>query len=338
MKALGRIVIRGAVAVTIAAFCLGTTGTVAQEIKARLGTSLPDGHPQTTGGRKFAELVEKKSNGRIKITVYSSAQLGNDGQMQAALRGGTQEFTVPSTATLANLVKELSVFALPFAFASEKQAEAVMDGPFGQKIMDKLAEKDLIGLGYWEHGFRGISNSKRPIAKMDDIGGLKIRVMQNSLYIDMLTGLGANPMPLPVNELYSALETKAVDGQENPTSVMEIQKFYDVQKYYTDTRHAYDAQMLIASKKFMDKLSATDQNLIREAAREATLFQRQAIRDLNASSRVMLVKSGMQFTEITDAERARMREKLQPVIAKYRSVIGEDTVKEFYDVIAKTPK
>jgi tripartite ATP-independent transporter DctP family solute receptor len=338
MKALKTLTLRSALAVAMAALCFGTTAAVAQEIKARFGTSLPDSHPQTLGARKFAELVEQKSKGRIKISVYSGAQLGSDQQMQAALRGGTQEFTAPSTATLANLVKEFGVFGLPFSFASEKQAYAVFDGPFGQSILAKLAEKDIIGLAYWENGFRHFTNSKRAIVKAEDLGGLKVRTMQNNLYIDLFSGLGANAIPMPVNELFNALETKAVDAQENPYTVVQAQKFYDVQKYLSTTGHAYDAQVLIASKKFWDKLSAADKTLMQDAAREATDFQRQTSREMNAKARAELIKAGMQINDVSDAERQRMREKLQPVIAKHQTAVGEETAKAFFDAIAKAPQ
>ncbi len=338
MKALKTMTLRSSLAILAAALCLGTTAAVAQEIKAKFGTSLPDSHPQTLGARKFAEIVDQKSKGRIKITVYSGAQLGSDQQMQAALRGGTQEFTAPSTATLANLVKEFGVFGLPFSFASEKQAYAVFDGPFGQSILDKLTEKDLIGLAYWENGFRHFTNSKRPIVKAEDLAGIKVRTMQNNLYIDLFAGLGANAIPMPVNELFTALETKAVDAQENPYTVVQAQKFYDVQKYLSTTGHAYDAQVLIASKKFWDKLSDADKALMKEASREATDFQRQASRDLNAKARAELAKAGMQINDVSDAERQRMREKLQPVIAKHQAAVGEETAKAFFDAIAKAPK
>ncbi len=338
MKALKTMTLRSSLAILAAALCLGTTAAVAQEIKAKFGTSLPDSHPQTLGARKFAEIVDQKSKGRIKITVYSGAQLGSDQQMQAALRGGTQEFTAPSTATLANLVKEFGVFGLPFSFASEKQAYAVFDGPFGQSILDKLTEKDLIGLAYWENGFRHFTNSKRPIVKAEDLAGIKVRTMQNNLYIDLFAGLGANAIPMPVNELFTALETKAVDAQENPYTVVQAQKFYDVQKYLSTTGHAYDAQVLIASKKFWDKLSDADKALMKEASREATDFQRQTSRDLNAKARAELAKAGMQINDVSDAERQRMREKLQPVIAKHQAAVGEETAKAFFDAIAKAPK
>lgn len=338
MKALKTLTLRSALAVAMAALCFGTTAAAAQEIKARFGTSLPDSHPQTLGARKFAELVEQKSKGRIKISVYSGAQLGSDQQMQAALRGGTQEFTAPSTATLANLVKEFGVFGLPFSFANEKQAYAVFDGPFGQSILAKLAEKDIIGLAYWENGFRHFTNSKRAIVKAEDLGGLKVRTMQNNLYIDLFSGLGANAIPMPVNELFNALETKAVDAQENPYTVVQAQKFYDVQKYLSTTGHAYDAQVLIASKKFWDKLSAADKTLMQNAAREATDFQRQTSREMNAKARAELIKAGMQINDVSDAERQRMREKLQPVIAKHQTAVGEETAKAFFDAIAKAPQ
>ena len=310
----------------------------AQDIKAKLGTSLPDSHPQTIGARKFAELADKKSNGRIKITVFSGAQLGSDQQMQGALRGGTQEFTVPSTATLANLVKEFGVIGLPFSFANEKQADAVLDGPFGQSLLARLPEKDLIGLAFWENGFRNFTNSKRPIAKADDLAGLKVRTMQNTLYIDLFNGLGANAVPMPVNELFTALETRAVDAQENPFTVVHAQKFYDVQKYLSTTGHAYDALVLIAGKKFWDGLKPEDRALLQTAAAEATVFQRQTSRELNARMRAELVKLGMQVNDVSDAERQAMRTKLAPVIAKHQVVVGEDTAKAFFAAIAAAPK
>ena len=326
--------LRGAIAV--AALC-AVAAASAQEIKAKLGTSLPDTHPQTIGARKFAELVDRRSNGRIKITVYSAAQLGSDQQMQAALRAGTQEFTVPSTATLANLVKEFSVIGLPFSFASEKQADAVLDGPFGKSLLAKLPDVGLVGLAYWENGFRFLTNSRRPVAKVEDMAGLKVRTMQNNLYIDLFNGLGANAVPMPVNELFTALETKAVDAQENPYTVIYAQKFYDVQKYVSTTGHAYDALVLVASKKFWDGLSPADRDLLQAAVNEATLFQRQTSRDLNGSLRGELVKQGMVIIDVTDAERARMREKLKPVIDKYTAQVGADVSKQFYDAIAKAP-
>ena len=336
MNALHTLTLRSTLILAITALFLGTSA-LAQEIKAKMGTSLPDSHPQTIGARKFADLVDKKSNGRIKITVYSGAQLGSDQQMQAALRGGTQEFTVPSTATIANIVKEFGVIGLPFSFANEKQADAVLDGPFGQSLLAKLPEKGLVGLAFWENGFRNFTNSKRPIVKAEDLAGLKVRTMQNNLYIDMFQGLGANAIPMPVNELYTALETKAVDAQENPFTVVQTQKFYDVQKYLSTTGHAYDALVLVASKKFWGGLSAADRGILLAATAEATTFERQTSRDLNAKAREELVKAGMLVNDVSGAERQRMREKLQAVIVKHQAAVGEETAKAFFEAIAKAP-
>ncbi len=310
----------------------------AQEIKARFGTSLPDSHPQTLGARKFAELVGTKTAGRIKVAVYSGGQLGSDLQMQAALQGGTQEFTAPSTATLAGLVKEFGVIGLPFSFANEKEADAVLDGPFGKKLLAQLPARGLVGLAFWENGFRNVTNSKRPIVHAEDIAGLKVRTMQNSLYIDMFGGLGANAVPMPVTELFGALESRAVDAQENPYTVVHAQKFYDVQKYLSTTGHAYDALALIVSKKFWDKLSAPDQKAVRDAALEATAYERQTSRELNARLRGELTKLGMQINDVSPQERARMREKLQPVIAKYTAGAGEEAAKEFFAAIEQARK
>ena len=309
----------------------------AQDIRARLGTSLPDSHPQTLGARKFAEIVEQKSQGRIRISVYSGATLGSDQQMQAALRGGTQEFTVPSTATLANLVKEFGVIGLPFSFSTEAQADAVLDGPFGQGLLARLPEKGLVGLAFWENGFRNLTNSRRPVAKLDDLSGLKVRTMQNNLYIDLFNGLGANAVPMPVNELFTALETRAVDAQENPYTVIHAQKFYDVQKYLSVTGHAYDALVLLSSRKFWDGLKPADQALVQAAAREATLYQRQTSRSLNQSLRAELAKAGMQINEVSDSERRRMRDRLRPVIDKHIESVGAETARTFFAAIDQAP-
>ena len=259
-------------------------------------------------------------------------------QMQAALQGGTQEFTAPSTATLAGLVKEFGVIGLPFSFASEQEADAVLDGPFGKKLLAQLPARGLVGLAFWENGFRNVTNSKRPIVRAEDIAGLKVRTMQNNLYIDMFGGLGANAVPMAVTELFTALESRAVDAQENPYTVVYAQKFYDVQKYLSTTGHAYDALTLLVSKKFWDKLSAPDQKAVQDAALEATAYERQTSRELNAKLRGELARLGMQINDVSPQERARMREKLQPVIAKYTAGAGEETAREFFAAIDQARK
>jgi TRAP-type transport system periplasmic protein len=307
----------------------------AEEIKAKLGTSLPDAHPQTLGARRFAELVDKKTAGRIKIQVFSNGALGNDVAMTSALQGGTIDFTVPSTATLATLVKEFGVVGLPFSFARETEADAVLDGPFGQKLLAKLPEKGLIGLAFWENGFRQVTNARRPINTASDISGLKIRVIQNPLFIDTFNTLGANALPMPFPELYSALEQKTVDGQENPTATILSSKFYEVQKYVVMSKHIYSVWVLLISKKTWDALSPDEQKALQEAAREATAFERKTIREYGDKALGELKKNGMQVTELSAAEHAKMRDKLKPVVDKFSKEFGEATAKEMTAELGK---
>ena len=149
-----------------------------------------------------------------------------------------------------------------------------------------------------EQGYRSITNSKRPIKKLEDIQGLKIRTIQNPLYIDMLNALGANAVPMPFTELYTALETGTVDGQENPYSTVEASKFYEVQKYFSNTRHIYNPQLLLVSKKFWDTLSADEKKIFEDAADETRDYQRKVAREMDEKSRQVLIKNGMQINDI----------------------------------------
>lgn len=304
-------------------------------ITARIATSLPDSHPQTLGARKFAELLTEQSNGEIKVQVFGNGVLGNDVNLASMLQAGTLEFNVPSTATLASLNPDFSVISLPFQFDDAAQVDAVLDGPAGRTLLDSLADKGIIGLDYWDNGFRHITNSRRPVETADDIDGLKIRTMQNELYIDMFNGLGANAIPMPVNELFTALETRTVDGQENPFTVIDSKRFYEVQRYLSQTGHAYDAQVLIASKRFIDSLSEAQQQLVRDVSREAALYQRQISRELNNTLLAQL-QDQMSINEVPQDERQVMRERLKPVIEEHRAEISEATLNAFDAALAES--
>lgn len=304
-------------------------------ITARIATSLPDSHPQTLGARKFAELLTEQSNGEIKVQVFGNGVLGNDVNLASMLQAGTLEFNVPSTATLASLNPDFSVISLPFQFDDAAQVDTVLDGPAGRTLLDSLADKGIIGLDYWDNGFRHITNSRRPVETADDIDGLKIRTMQNELYIDMFNGLGANAIPMPVNELFTALETRTVDGQENPFTVIDSKRFYEVQRYLSQTGHAYDAQVLIASKRFIDSLSEAQQQLVRDVSREAALYQRQISRELNNTLLAQL-QDQMSINEVPQDERQVMRERLKPVIEEHRAEISEATLNAFDAALAES--
>jgi tripartite ATP-independent transporter DctP family solute receptor len=238
--------------------------------------------------------------------------------------------TVPDSSTLVSLVKDFGVINLPMVIQNEKEADALLDGPVGQKLLDKLPEKGLIGLGFWENGFRHVSNSRKPITKADDFAGLKIRVIQNPLFIDTFNTLGANAVPMPFTELYSAMEQKAVDGQENPLATILASKFYEVQKHAVLDKHIYSAWVLLLSKKTWDGFSADEKKAVQEAAREATVFERKTIRAFSEQALTELKKHGLQVTELPAAEQARMKEKLQPVVAKFSKEFGEDTAKAMF--------
>ncbi len=316
-------------------------GAMAQDIKERslkMGLQNPKGHPLVTGAEKFAEIVAAKSGGKIKVNLFPGGVLGGDAPTVSALQGGTVEMTVLNSGILASQVKDFAVYDFPFLFANAKEADAIVDGPFGKGLHAKLADKGIIGLAYWELGFRDLTNSKRPINKVEDIAGLKLRVIPNPINIDWVKALDANPTPLAFPELYAALEQKAVDGQENPVSVILANKFGEVQKHLALTHHQYNPQSVIISKRVWDTMSAAEKKIIEDASVEAAKHQRQVSRDLAATQLAELKKVGMQVTELPAAEVAKLREKMAPVIAKHSASVGEATVKDVQAELAKLRK
>lgn len=307
----------------------------AQERTIKFAFQNQKDHPQAQGAQKFADLVTAKTNGRIAVRLFPGGTLGGDLQTVSALQGGTVEMTVLNAGILSAQAKEFGIYDFPFLFASPQEADAITDGPFGKKLLDKLLAKNLVGLGYWELGFRNLTNSKRPITKAEDIAGLKIRVIQSPIYIDMFNALGANAVPMPFPELYTAMEQKAVDGQENPFSTILSSKFSEVQKYLTVTRHMYNPQAVIMSKKFWDSLSPTDQKAVTEAMAEATTFQRGVSRVQANVALEDLKKAGMQVTEFPAAEVDKLRAKVKPVVEKHSDKVGAETVQEVYATLAK---
>lgn len=291
-------------------------------------------HPQGQGVLKFAELVSQKSGGKITVKPFPGGVLGGDLQNVSALQGGTIDLTVLNAGLLVGIVKEFGIFDLPFMFNDEKDADAVMDGPFGQKMFAMLPEKGLVGLGYWELGFRNVTNNKRPVTKLEDFPGIKLRVLQSPVFIDTFNALGANTVPLPWPEVYTALEQKVVDGQENPVTNIQSASLFEVQKYLSMTKHIYSPQSCLISKKTWDKLSADERKIIQEAATEAKLFQRQVNREQMGKA-LAFVKTKMEVNEVAPAEVTKIREAVKPVVAKYTKEIGEPLVKEFQVEIEK---
>lgn len=311
---------------------------LAADIKDRtikVGIGLTEDHPQGQSVKKFSEIVATKSGGKIKVKLFAGGALGNDVTMVSALQGGTQEMTIPDTSTLVSQIKDFGVLNFPFLFNNEGEADKVLDGPFGDKLLAKLPEKGLIGLAFWENGFRQTTNSKRPIKQVKDYDGLKLRVMQNPLFIETFKTLGANAVPMAFTELFTAMETKTVDGQENPVPTIQASKFNEVQKYLTLTKHTYSVWVMLMSKKFWDTLTPDEQKLLKEAAIEARDFERKTIRAASGKALSDLKAAGMLVNELPPAEVAKLRDKAKPVIAKFTVEFGEPVAKELFTELEK---
>lgn len=321
-------------AVAVAAFGVAQ----AQERTLKFGLNGPEGHPAVAGMKKFKEAVEAKSGGKIKVNIFLNGSLGSDQAVVSALKGGTIEMAVMNSGILASEAKELAIFDFPFLFANEKESDAIVDGPVGKKMHALLEAKGIVGLSYWELGYRHITNSKRAIVKVEDIEGLKLRVIPNPINVDWVKALGANPTPLPFPEVYAALEQKAIDGQENPVSVIASNRFWEVQKHITLTNHQYNPQSVIFSKKVWDSLTPDEKKIIDESSDEAVKAQREAARGAVAKNLDLLKQNGMTISQFPPAEVAKLRTKMQPVITKYSAAVGEATVNEVMGELAKLRK
>ena len=331
---------RSMIKTLVAAAALALLGTAQAQVNERafkLGLQNPKGHPLEIGASKFAEIVAAKSSGKLKVNVFPGGTLGGDAATVSALQGGTVEITVLNSGILASQVKDFVVYDFPFMFANPKEADAVVDGPLGQKLHAKLADKGIVGLAYWELGFRNITNGRKAINTVDDIAGLKLRVIPNAINVDWVKALGANPTPMAFPEVYAGLEGRAIDGQENPLSVILANKFYEVQKHLVLSNHQYNPQSLIFSKKVWDALSADEKKILQDAAVEAGRFQRQTNRELAAGQLAELKKAGMQVTELSAAEQGKLRDKMKPVIDKHGAEIAA-TVAELQAELAKLRK
>ncbi|HBD92061.1 MAG TPA: ABC transporter substrate-binding protein [Gemmobacter sp.] len=295
----------------------------------RLGTPLPDAHPISQAAVKFAELVAEKSGGKIEVKVYPGSTLGNELQMQSALQGGTQDFSIGTTTTLAGMVPEFSAIDMPYQFRTTAEADAVLDGAIGTQLFDKLAPKGLIGLAYMEQGFRHTTNSTRPITKWEDFDGLKIRVQPSALYIDMFNQLGANAVPMTINEVYTAMETRAIDGHENSLTAIDANKFQEVQTYLSLTGHSYNAVVLLMGQPSFDKLNDEEMQIIRAAAAEARDFQRDLTRKQAEGLLAKLAEDGMEVNEVSPEEQQRLAERLQPVVDANSAAIGAEWMESF---------
>jgi tripartite ATP-independent transporter DctP family solute receptor len=324
-------------AVTAAA-ALAATGVSAQDFKdrtARFGHGLADTHPAGQAAKRFAADMEKASGGKMKIAVIGNQALGPDPQMLAGLQGGVQQFYTGSALAMLGQVKELGFQDVPFLFNTEAEAHAVFDGPVGDHLNAKLSAVGIHVLGWWENGFRHITNSKRPVNTLEDLKGLKLRTQPNPLTLDAFKAIGANASPLPWSELFVALETKAFDGQENPVVLMYTQRFYEVQKYMTLSGHVYSPLIFAVSKKYWDSLSPAEQKAMNEAAKSATEFQRKTTAAEAGSALQGMKDKGVQVTQFSQADLQAIRDRVPPAIAPHLEKIGPEFMGLVRSEIAK---
>ncbi len=313
----------------------GSAQAQIKERNIRVSNGINEDHPVGNGVAKMRACMAEKSGGKLKLQGFWGGALGGDLQATQALRAGTQEMVITSSSPLVGIMPALGVFDLPFLFTNEKEADAVLDGTFGKYISDQLPNFGVVNLSYWENGFRNLTNSKRAVAKAEELTGLKVRVMQNNIFLDSFKSMGANATPMAFGEVFAALETHAIDGQENPLVTIDTSKLYEVQKYLTMTRHAYTPFLVLYSKKLWDQLSAEEQAILTDCATAGRDEERRVSRELNDKSMVNLKKQGMQVSEVSADELAKMREATAAVYQRHEASIGKDTIERLKAELAK---
>ncbi|GAW93782.1 TRAP transporter substrate-binding protein [Calderihabitans maritimus] len=301
----------------------GGNGDSTKTINLKVGHVLAPTHPYQLGLEKFAELVAEKSGGRVKVEVFHSSQLGNEREMIEGLQMGTLDMTLVSTAPLAGFSNKFLVFDLPFIFQSREQAYKVLDGPIGTEILDSLKDQGIVGLAYWENGFRNVTNSKRPVIHPEDMKGMKIRTMENKIHMASFKTIGADPTPMAFGELFTALQQQTVDAQENPIPIIYTSNFFEVQKYLSLTGHFYAAAPLLISKARWDTLPADVQQAIKEAAIEARDYERELIQKMDNELLEELKKKGMEVSEVDKNEWLKA---MEPVYKQFEDEIGADVI------------
>ncbi len=312
-----------AVAVSV---IIGGSAFAATNIKLAHSGSLE--HQYQIGAEAFKKLVEERSNGNLTVTIFPQAQLGGERDTIEGVRMGTIDITtIAAAGALPSFVPEMSVLTVPYVLNTRAQAYAVLDGPFGDKLNSIIATKGLVNLAYWEVGFRHFTNNTRTIKTPADLKDLKIRVQESKSWMEMIQNLGGIPQPVPFAELYSALQQKVVDGEENPIATIYSMKYYEVQKYLTLDGHTYEAVAVLANPKWLSSLKKEDQELIMQAALDAGKIQRDTLAKLDEERMAEIKKAGVEVFETPDV--AAFAEATKDV---WKTIgLEESLVKEFID-------
>ncbi|WP_295363265.1 DctP family TRAP transporter solute-binding subunit [Succinivibrio sp.] len=318
------------VATCIAACMFSLSAANAASVTLKLGHIAEPSNPYGMGADHFAELVKNYSNGDIEVQVFPSSQLGNQRDLVEGLTLGTVEMTLTGTAVLGNFAPEVSVFDLPFLFRDTDHAYKALD-TIGMDLCKKYVEpKGMITLAIWENGIRHMTNNKRPIKTPKDMEGLKVRVMEQPVYIELMKALKASPTPMAMSELYTALQKGVIDGQENPLSQIATKHFYEVQKYVSLTAHTYAPEVVLISKFAWDGLNDSQKEIISKAALETKDWQRQLCRDLEDKFAKTIVEGGAQIND--DVDKQAFIDATKSVWEIYTKKFGNETVDAIVNV------
>ncbi len=287
---------------SVGSFFVGIASAQTAPVKLRFGHAHPVTDSQHVAALEFAKKVKERTQGGIEIQVFPSNQLGNDNTMIAGVRGGTIDIETSGNPFFTGIVPKLNVLDLPYLFDDATQVAKVLDGPIGRSLLNELEAHQMKGLAFWEVGYRSLANSRRPVNKAEDIKGLKLRTTPNQAHIKAFQLLGAAPQPMPFSEVFSALETKAIDGHENPPTLMASTKMYEVQKHLSLTKHAYTALIVVMNKAKFESLKPEFQQILLQEAANAAVFQRDLNARSEASALAELRKHGMQIVEKPDID------------------------------------
>ncbi|RQD71863.1 MAG: DctP family TRAP transporter solute-binding subunit [Tindallia sp. MSAO_Bac2] len=299
------------------------------EIVLRAATSVDMSHPYNQGMIAYGEMLEERTNGKFSIEVYPDAQLGSEREIIEGIQMGTIDVTVVSTAPLAGFSDAFLVTDLPFIFEDKPHAYRVLDGEIGQSIFDQLEGTGIVGLAFWENGFRNITNSQRPIEVPEDVQGLKIRTMENQIHMDSFREVGADPTPMAFGELFTALQQGTVDGQENPLPIIATSRFYEVQDHLALTGHFYAPAPLLISGALWDSLTDEEKTIFQEAANDATDIQRGMIQEMDDRLVEELEAEGMQ---ITRPDVGPWQEAMAPVYEQWEDTIGAELIQQIQEM------
>lgn len=297
----------------------GTTAEVTLSLTHGQATS----HPFQAGAERFGELVAEKTNGRIAVEIYPAGQIAAGAKAVEMVQMGTADIALESTMSGENFIPEMGVLNLPFLFDTDEQVYKVLDGDVGKELEAVSEKAGFKILGWMHNGFRDISNAVKPINGPDDLKGLKIRVPESQVFLKTFETLGAVPTPMAVSEVFTAMQLKTVDGQENPSSIFLNNKYNEVNDYYSITHHIFTAEPLFMNLDKFNSLSAEDQNAVLEAAKEASVYQREV--GIEAAERELqeIKDLGVHVNEIADDQKAAFKSAMEPVYASFEAQYGE---------------